>query len=131
MEQFRGAYIEESLEGLDTIESNLLHIKPGSRDEAVVNTIFRAAHSIKGGGAAFGFADISEFTHAFETLLDQIRKGRREFTRETIHLFLQSVDYLRDALQAAQSGAQAGPRQGAGLKARLHALLAQDGKSPH
>jgi two-component system chemotaxis sensor kinase CheA len=129
MEQFKVTYIEESLEGLDNMESNLLNLEPGSKDEDAINTIFRAAHSIKGGGATFGFADISQFTHVVETLLDQIRNGQREITQQAIHLFLQSVDCLRDMLAAAQSDGQNDDARIAALKAQLEALLAADGDS--
>lgn len=129
MEQFKATYIEESLEGLDNMESNLLNLEPGSKDEDAINTIFRAAHSIKGGGATFGFADISQFTHVVETLLDQIRNGQREITQQAIDLFLQSVDCLREMLAAAQSDGQSDEARIAALKAQLDALLATDGDS--
>jgi two-component system chemotaxis sensor kinase CheA len=126
MEQFKATYIEESLEGLDNMESNLLNLEPGSRDDDAINTIFRAAHSIKGGGATFGFANISEFTHVVETLLDQIRNGQRDVTQEAIDLFLQSVDCLREMLAAAQDGGQSDESRTAELKAQLDALLAAE-----
>ena len=129
MEQFKATYIEESLEGLDNMESNLLNLAPGSKDEDAINTIFRAAHSIKGGGATFGFADISQFTHVVETLLDQIRNGQREITQQAIDLFLQSVDCLREMLAAAQNNSQADEMRIADLKSQLDALLASDGAS--
>ncbi len=129
MEQFKATYIEESLEGLDNMESNLLNLEPGSKDEDAINTIFRAAHSIKGGGATFGFADISQFTHVVETLLDQIRNGQREITQPAIDLFLQSVDCLREMLAAAQSGGQSDQARITDLKAQLDALLAADSDS--
>lgn len=104
MEQFKATYVEESLEGLDTMEAVLLEMQPGSTDSDAVDTIFRAAHSIKGGGATFGFEDITSFTHVVETLLDQVRDGQREVTQEAIVLFLNSVDCIRDMLAASQSG---------------------------
>ncbi|PCJ23965.1 MAG: chemotaxis protein CheA [SAR86 cluster bacterium] len=58
--------------------------------------IFRAAHSIKGGGASFGFMEMSSFTHVMETLLDEMRDGRRMVSRDCVDLLLESVDVLRD-----------------------------------
>ncbi|MCG6970063.1 MAG: chemotaxis protein CheA [Gammaproteobacteria bacterium] len=126
MEQFKVTYIEESLEGLDNMESHLLNLEPGSRDEDAINTIFRAAHSIKGGGATFGFSNISEFTHVVETLLDQIRNGEREVTQQAIDLFLESVDCVRDMLATAQGGGQSDASRSTELKAQLDALLVSD-----
>ena len=104
MEQFKATYIEESLEGLDAMESSLLELEVGSQDQDAINTIFRAAHSIKGGGATFGFQAISEFTHVVETLLDQIRNGDREVTQQARDLFLQSVDCIREMLDSSREG---------------------------
>jgi two-component system chemotaxis sensor kinase CheA len=98
LEQFHQAFFEESFEGLETMESGLLNLDPGRVDVKSINTIFRAAHSIKGGSGTFGFTRIAEFTHGVETLLDEVRGERREITREFVDLLLQSVDCLREML---------------------------------
>ena len=77
LSQFFEVFFEESLEGLDVMESELLNLTPGDVDNETINTIFRAAHSIKGGSGTFGFTHVSDFTHVLETLLDQIREGSR------------------------------------------------------
>ena len=68
MEEILQLFFEESFEGLDTMESGLLSLD-NSADRETINTIFRAAHSIKGGAGTFGFMEISGFTHSVETLL--------------------------------------------------------------
>ena len=103
MEQFKTTFIEESLEGLDGMEAALLDLDTGAADSELVNTIFRAAHSITGGAATFGFTDIAEFTHVAETLLDQVRAGERDVTQEIVDALLKSVDYLREMLDAGQN----------------------------
>ncbi len=123
MEQFKATFIEESLEGLDIMESVLLEMQPGEADAEEVDNIFRAAHSIKGGSATFGFSDISNFTHVVETLLDQIRAGEREVTQEAINLFLSSVDCIRDMLAGAQEGFDINLEQVAEVKAGLDRML--------
>ncbi|HHH48753.1 MAG TPA: chemotaxis protein CheA [Gammaproteobacteria bacterium] len=123
MEQFKATFIEESLEGLDIMESVLLEMQPGAADAEEVDNIFRAAHSIKGGSATFGFSDISNFTHVVETLLDQIRAGEREVTQEAIDLFLKSVDCIRDMLAGAQEGFEINLDQVAEVKAGLDRML--------
>ncbi len=100
LEQFHQTFFEESFEGLDEMEKELLDLDMGSADSESINTIFRAAHSIKGGSATFGFTDVAEFTHRMETLLDEMRDGRREVTQEAVNLLLSSVDCLRDLLGA-------------------------------
>ncbi len=106
MEQFKATFVEESNEGLDIMESTLLEMQPGAADADSIDNIFRAAHSIKGGSATFGFDDIASFTHVVETLLDQIRNGERDVTQEAIDLFLSSVDCIREMLDASQSGGE-------------------------
>jgi two-component system chemotaxis sensor kinase CheA len=102
MAQFHQVFFEESFEGLDIMESGLLNLDMGDVDSEVINTIFRAAHSIKGGSGTFGFSDISNYTHVMETLLDEMRDGRRQVTQSAVDVLLGSVDCLREMLSAIQ-----------------------------
>lgn len=104
MEQFKVTFLEESLEGLEIMESVLLDMRPGEADAEAIDNIFRAAHSIKGGSATFGLDAIASFTHVVETLLDEVRNGERAVTQEAIVLFLSSVDCIRELLSADQHG---------------------------
>lgn len=103
METFRQTYLEESFEGLDVMENGLLNLPPGVPDNEKINEIFRAAHSIKGGSGTFGFSEIAGFTHVLETLLDEMRDGRREVTQESIDAMLAAVDVLRSMLERLQA----------------------------
>ena len=105
LSQFHEVFFEESFEGLDVMEQELLDLEEDT-DLENVNTIFRAAHSIKGGSATFNFTQVAEFTHVLETLLDEMRDGNRAITREIIDLLLKSVDCLRAMLQKLQDGEQ-------------------------
>jgi len=100
--QFHQVFFEESFEGLDAMEMGLLSMQEGSPDMEIVNTIFRAAHSIKGGAGTFGFSQVSAFTHGLETLLDQMRNGQRDVSSEAVNILLQAVDVLREMLTAVQ-----------------------------
>ena len=104
MEQFHQVFFEESFEGLDIMETGLLNLDMGDVDEEDINTIFRAAHSIKGGSGTFGFTSVSDFTHVMETLLDEMRDGRRQVTQVAIDVLLGSVDCLKEMLTAIQDG---------------------------
>ncbi len=84
------------------MEAGLLNLD--SDDAETINAIFRAAHSIKGGSGTFGFNGITEFTHVVETLLDEVRSGRRPFTEHLKNLLLESVDCIRMLLEAARDG---------------------------
>jgi len=100
--QFHDAFFEESFEALDSMEAALLKLDIGAPDRELINTIFRVAHSIKGGSATFGFSDIASFTHTLETLLDELRSNRRQATRTLSDLLLKSVDVMREMLRAVQ-----------------------------
>ncbi|MBS3955512.1 MAG: chemotaxis protein CheA [Methylomicrobium sp.] len=104
MAQFHQVFFEESFEGLDIMESGLLNLSPGEPDSEAINSIFRAAHSIKGGSGTFGFTEISDFTHVMETLMDEMRDGRRQITQTAVNLLLGSVDCLREMLFAVKEG---------------------------
>jgi two-component system chemotaxis sensor kinase CheA len=103
LSQFHEVFFEESFEGLDVMEQELLELEEDT-DLENVNTIFRAAHSIKGGSATFNFAQVADFTHVMETLLDEMRDGKRAISREIIDLLLKSVDCLRGMLNQLKDG---------------------------
>jgi two-component system chemotaxis sensor kinase CheA len=120
--QFQQVFIEESLEGLDTMESSLLALDDGG-DGELVHTIFRAAHSIKGGAATFGFPEMSSFTHEAESLLDEVRSGKRAIDGSIIELLLRTVDCLRGMFARAQAGEPLNDAVAEGLRQELAAAM--------
>jgi two-component system chemotaxis sensor kinase CheA len=104
MSQFHQVFFEECFEGLEVMESGLLSLDTGDIDSEAINTIFRGAHSIKGGSGTFGFNNVADFTHVMETLLDEMRDGRRKVTQLAVDVLLGSVDCLRTMLTSIQDG---------------------------
>ena len=102
LSQFIPTFLEESYEGLELMESSLLNLEQGGED--TINAIFRAAHSIKGGAGTFGFNQVTDFTHEVETLLDEMRDGRRQVEQSSVNLLLKSVDCIRLLIDAAKDG---------------------------
>jgi len=123
LSQFFEVFFEESFEGLDIMETELLNLVPGEEDLETINTIFRAAHSIKGGSATFGFNSIANFTHVLETLLDQIREGERNISSEHINLLLKSVDCLRALLSSLKVQEEPDLTQADTLREQFESLL--------
>jgi two-component system chemotaxis sensor kinase CheA len=121
--QFHKTFFEESLEGLDAMETALLALDSGSTDHELVHTIFRAAHSIKGGAATFGFADVAAFTHVAESLLEEVRSERRGVDAGLIDLLLRSVDCLRAMLARSGSGQPAADAGSEALRGELVRLV--------
>lgn len=99
MKQFHVVFFEESQEHLDEMEQLLLDLNVGNPDGEMLNSIFRAAHSIKGGSGIFGFDALASVTHVMESLLDKIRQGTMTITSEMVDLFLSSVDQLKEILR--------------------------------
>jgi two-component system chemotaxis sensor kinase CheA len=120
---FRQTYLEESFEGLSAMESNLLTLPEGVPDTEVVNTIFRAAHSMKGGAGTFGFAELIHLTHILETLLDEMRSGKRNVTAQNREALLESVDVLRIILTAYQNSESIEMTQVKAMEVKLEAIL--------
>ena len=119
LQRFHATYFEESREGLDAMEAGLLALEGGSLDPEVVNSVFRAAHSIKGGAATFGFDKMTALTHVLETLLDEIRSGKRALAASAVDAMLGSVDVLRALLAESEHGKPADPVAVAAVHARL------------
>ncbi|WP_065188772.1 chemotaxis protein CheA [Shewanella woodyi] len=126
LSQFSQVFFEESLEGLASMESELLKLEVNEPDDESINTIFRAAHSIKGGSATFGFTQVADYTHLLETLLDEIRDGRRQMTTDHQDMLLLSVDLLRNMIDALMRKVDFADPLLAQLETRFTAALAQN-----
>ncbi|SCU74842.1 fused chemotactic sensory histidine kinase in two-component regulatory system with CheB and CheY: sensory histidine kinase; signal sensing protein [Cupriavidus necator] len=107
--QFYQTFFEEAEELLVEMEQLLLGLDIEAPDPEHLNAIFRAAHSIKGGAATFGFAALTETTHIFENLLDRTRRQELALTRTIIDTFLETKDVLQDQLNAYRNGTEPDP----------------------
>ncbi|KAF1716103.1 chemotaxis protein CheA [Pseudoxanthomonas wuyuanensis] len=123
MQRFHATFFEESREGLEAMESGLLLLEQGNRDGDLINSIFRAAHSIKGGAATFGFESVAGLTHVLETLLDELRAGKRAVSAPAIDAMLASVDVLRSLLAEAETGQPADPQAVRAIHDSLNQVL--------
>lgn len=102
--QFYQIFFEEAGENLDLMEQMLLNLNLETADDEVLNGIFRCAHSVKGGAATFGFADVAELTHQMESLLDRLRRHELQPNAAMVDVLLESADASRSLLARHQSG---------------------------
>jgi two-component system chemotaxis sensor kinase CheA len=100
--QFYQVFFEEAGENLTSMEQLLLELDVDNADDEELNAIFRCAHSIKGGAATFGFADVAELTHQMETLLDKLRRHELGLNTSMVDTLLTSGDMLRAQLARHQ-----------------------------
>ncbi len=95
MENFAKKYLEEATEIISSLESLILQVEADSENPDKINEVFRLLHTLKGGGAMFGFTNISEVTHELESVYDLIRTGKASVTSELLnHTFL-VIDYVK------------------------------------
>src|ERR1700689_1591440 len=125
--QFHDAFYEESAEAIGQMENSLLRLDVGTPDLELINTIFRGAHSIKGGAGTFGFGQITSFTHTLETLLDELRGQRMKVTAALSDLLLRSVDVMREMLRAQEGKQPIDAEPVADLQFDLELVVAQKG----
>lgn len=104
--QFYQIFFEEAGENLDQMEHILLDLDLTSANDEELNGIFRCAHSIKGGAATFGFADVAELTHHMESLLDRLRRHEIQPIPAMVDVLLESADASRSLLARHQAGGQ-------------------------
>ena len=103
-DQFKQTYFEECEDRIQEAEDGLTVMLDGGADDGVVNQVFRAIHSIKGGAGAFGFDTIVRFAHHFETTMDLVREGTLSPDREMCTLFLHATDIVANMLSREQNG---------------------------
>ena len=98
-------YVEESIEHLADIENDLLAIEEAGADinEELVNKVFRAAHSIKGGAGFMGLNNIKELSHKMENVLGMIREREMVPNPEIVNILLMSSDTLRNLLMNVEA----------------------------
>ena len=123
--QFHEIFFEESFEALDQMEAALLKLSAGEVDAELINTIFRVAHSIKGGAATFAFNEVAGFTHVLETLLDQLRAGKRQVRPDIVDVLLRSGDAMRAMLSATQRKEAIDSAGVAKLRAELDRIMSE------
>ena len=116
------SFDHEATELLNLMEESLLRLENSPGDEALINAIFRAAHTIKGTGGVFGFDNIVEFTHIVENVLDRVRGGETQIESNLIAVLLSCRDHMGVLVQLAVNGDQ---EISDDIRQEGHALIAQ------
>ena len=99
IDQFKVKFIEESTDNIRDLEESLLLLESDMNNKELIERIFRAMHSIKGGGAMFGFNKLSEFTHHLETIYDGVRNSKIPVSTELITLTFSAIDQISRMLK--------------------------------
>jgi two-component system chemotaxis sensor kinase CheA len=99
IDKFKAKFVEESLDNVNDLEEALFALENDMQSKDLIERIFRAMHSLKGGGAMFGFNHLSDFTHHLENIFDKVRNSKIEVTPDLISLTFSAVDEIKYLLE--------------------------------
>ncbi|MDH2309011.1 chemotaxis protein CheA [Methylobacterium brachiatum] len=123
----RAVFLAEANELLDRLETTLLDLGDRPDDSALIDTAFRALHTIKGSGAMFGFDRVAAFTHDFETAFDLVRRGEVPISADLVNVSLSAKDYIRTLIEDPDATA---PVIGEAILAELERLISRAKEAP-
>src|SRR5690606_1641005 len=113
---------QEARELLDQLEAGLLDLNQDPDNSDLVNSTFRALHTIKGSGAMFGFTAVAEFVHEFETAFDRVRKGQSQVNAALIGVALDAKDHIHLLIETPDASVEGGAR----ILSELRAIVEGD-----
>ncbi|MGQ1785601.1 chemotaxis protein CheA [Saccharicrinis sp. GN24d3] len=125
IDKFRAKFVEESLDNVHDLEEALLLLEDDRTDKEIIERIFRAMHSLKGGGAMFGFNDLSEFTHHLETVFDEVRNGKLVISDEIISVTFNAIDQIKHLLDVGDLTDESEKQELAGLTRKVQELVSK------
>ncbi|WP_430812501.1 MULTISPECIES: chemotaxis protein CheA [unclassified Carboxylicivirga] len=99
IDKFKAKFVEESNDNVHDLEEALLLLEKDTENNEIIERIFRAMHTLKGGGAMFGFNQLSEFTHHLETVFDLVRNNKLSISDDIISMTFESIDHIKHMLE--------------------------------
>ena len=102
--QYLEMFLEESKEHLQACNEHLLELEKNPEDLAIVNEVFRSAHTLKGMSATMGYDDIADLTHKMENVLDAIRNSKIRVSTEILDIVFKAVDDLEEMVMDIEAG---------------------------
>jgi two-component system chemotaxis sensor kinase CheA len=114
-------FLVESYENLSRLDQELVELEKHPKDAALLASIFRTIHTIKGTCGFLAFSTLERITHQAESLLSQLRDGERELSPSLVSLILETVDATRKVLASIEASGEEGPELFEDLAGRLRA----------
>lgn len=106
LNQYLEVFIEESKEHLQTCNVQLLELEKNPDNLAIVNEIFRSAHTLKGMAATMGYEDLASLTHQMENVLDAIRNNKIKVSSLILDVVFMAVDDLEAMVMSIAEGGE-------------------------
>ena len=122
LEKFKNLFIDECSMLLDKLEKELLSLEEAPDDMHLLESVFRAMHTIKGTSGMYGFKYINEFTHILENIYQLLRDGKTTFTKEISNVSLQATDHIRNLLNDENLSDQSNQEQHKSLLEKISNL---------
>ena len=119
----RETFFAECEELVESLTANLELISADDWDKETINAVFRAVHSIKGAAGAFGFTDLVDFAHHYETVLDAVRSDKLTIDGDVLRLVIRSSDILAELVDCCRAEGMAPPAATADVTADLVQLI--------
>lgn len=126
MSEYMSMFLDESKENLQNLNQSLLQLENNPNNLALLDEIFRVAHTLKGMSATMGFTNVAELTHEMENVLDKLRKGDMKVLPEVVDVLFQCLDTLENLINNITTGTEE-VTDTTGLMAKLRGLLSVDG----
>ena len=127
LDDLKKTFFDECDEAMQQIEIGLTDIRSGEGNDETINAVFRGVHSVKGGAGIFGFEQLVEFAHVFETVLDGLRNGSLTATPDNLDVLLSASDVLSDLVQMSRAGEEIAHGFGAEVRSGLEQIIEQGG----
>lgn len=103
LKRFHAIFAEEASEHLKTLEDGLMQLEKTPDDDELLNSIFRAAHTIKGSSGTIGLPDIAKFTHIMEEILESMRSGELRADKRLVSTLLEALDMIKEMVAAVMA----------------------------
>lgn len=104
MDEIFGVFVIEAREQLDAMEAGLMQLEQGDRDPETINSVFRAAHTIKGASGVVEVVSVEKFTHVLENVLDRLRNNEIQVSGDMISALLKGCDHIGILLTQVEEG---------------------------
>ncbi|SFS59714.1 chemotaxis protein CheW [Paenibacillus sp. BC26] len=101
---YLGVFLDELEEQLQVLDESILELENGGNSPETIQTIFRAAHTLKGSSAAMGFHSMKEVTHKVESVFELLRQNRLLVSKPLINVLFQCIDYLKAKKETLRKG---------------------------
>ncbi len=102
LDSLRETFFAECEDLIESLTENLELVASHEWDAETINAIFRAVHSIKGSAGAFGFTDLVDFAHHYETTLDLIRSDKLDISNDVLRLIIRCSDNLAELVEGSR-----------------------------